>query len=399
MTRDLKTRSSNTGFCGLSRVLWRGVARPVFLLAVCLLLSGVSVVVDPYAGVDWSQVQQHQGNLHTHTTQSDGRMTPDQVVDEYHARGYTILSLTEHNLCTWPWTEFATMERKGRAFRADLAAAKEAAGEEVPAKHREAPVPPYENRDPAALGMLAIPGNEASLHHHTCVLFVEYEPPARELEQTLKEVAAAGGLAVLNHPGRYWEKNEAGEIPGEVVARYVSWMREHEILLGLEVINQGMRYRHDIELWDKVLAECMPDRPVWGYANDDMHAIGALGRDSSMFLLTELTAGELRAAIMRGCSYMRSVSTHEGEARDMAQTPVITSIQHEAQAGTIAIAATSGGQPLADDRYRWVSNGQTVHTGPVLDYQNTDGLGNYVRAELRGDGGTAFTNPFGLDNP
>ena len=40
--------------------------------------------------------------------------------------------------------------------------------------------------------------------------------------------------------------------------------------------------------------------------------------------------------------------------------------------------------------------GEVVHVGPVLNYKTVEGLGNYVRAELTGKGGTSFTNPFGL---
>jgi hypothetical protein len=371
------------------------------LVAIAVLLSGASVVVDPYAGVDWETTGQHQANLHCHTTQSDGWLTPNQVVDEYRARGYTILALTDHNLCTWPWTGFSTMERKGRAGQGDRDAKRPAPSEDSAREGRRqrerAPqIPAYEDRDPEALGMLAVTGNEPSLHHHMGAYFIQYETLSNKIEQTLSEVAGTGGIAMLFHPGRYWEKDADGTIPDETVENYIRLFRENDHLFGVEVINQGMRYKHDIELWDKMLAVVMPDRPIWGYANDDMHAIGALGRDSSMFLLDALDEKQLREAMLKGRSYIRSVSTHEQSERDMAETPIIKAIAHDAAAGTIAITAFSGGKPLPEDRIRWISNGETVHTGATLDYKNTSGLGNYVRAEIRGNGGTAFTNPFGL---
>lgn len=377
--------------------------RCLSLFAVAVLLSGASVVLDPYAGVDWESTGQHQANLHTHTTQSDGWLPPNQVVDEYHARGYTILAITDHNLCTWPWTGFGTMNRRGRAAQGDRDAKRPAPTEDAEREGRRqrerAPLmPDYEDRDPGALGMLAVAGNEPSMHHHMGAYFVQYETLSSKLEQTLAEVGEAGGLAMLFHPGRYWEKDEDGNIPEETLANYVQLFREFDHLFGVEVINQGMRYKHDIELWDKILAVVMPDQPVWGYANDDMHAIGALGRDSSMFLLDTLDEKHLREAMLKGRSYIRSVSTHDRDDRDMAGTPVIKSIRHDESAGTITLTAVSGGEPLPEDQYRWISNGEVVHTGPTLDYKNTEGLGNYVRAEMRGKGGTAFTNPFGLSH-
>lgn len=382
-------------------------AAAMLLLSAGLLLSGVSMVVNPYADVDWAQTEQHLANLHTHTTQSDGWLTPNQVIDEYHARGYTILSLTEHNLCTWPWTELATIERKGRAMMGDRAAARKAADgaekteeESDAAKEERAPlIPPYENRDPETLGMLAIAGNEVSVHHHMCALFINYETKSRDLDQTLREVAEAGGLAVINHPGRYWTKDDAGEIPEDVIQNYVSVFREHDVAVALEVINQGMRYKDDIALWDKMLAVVMPERPVWGYAFDDMHAIGALGRDAVTFLLPTLSEAALRDAMKYGHSYIRTVSTHERTARNMQETPIIKNIRHDAETGIITIEAMSGGKALPDDRYQWIADGKTVHTGPSINYRTTEGIGNYARAEIRGDGGTAFTNPFGFAKP
>lgn len=394
MKQDAKTQDTN-----LRRAI-RKLGRVMPLVLAAVLLTGMSVVVNPYADVDWDRVEQHQANLHTHTTQSDGRIPPHEVVDEYNARGYSILALTDHNLCTWPWTEFASLERKGRAFLGDRAKEKNAEEQDAAqkkARERKAPeVPAYENRDPEALGMLAVPGNEPSRHHHMGAYFIQYETRSNELEQTLAEVGEAGGLAMLFHPERYWSKETDGEITPEVVDRYMTLFRDYDHLFGMEIINQGQRYKNDIALWDHVLAESMPALPVWGYANDDMHGINALGRDSNMFLLTALTEEELRAAMLAGRSYIRSVSTHERADRDMAQTPIVETIRHDEEEGTITIKAESDGEPLPEARYSWISDGETVHTGPTLDYKNTGGLGSYVRAEIRGDGGTAFTNPFGL---
>lgn len=41
-----------------------------------------------------------KGNLHMHTTESDGEFTPQQAVDAYHEQGYDFLALTDHNTVT-----------------------------------------------------------------------------------------------------------------------------------------------------------------------------------------------------------------------------------------------------------------------------------------------------------
>jgi len=41
--------------------------------------------------------QWFRGNLHLHTTVSDGELEPQQAVDGYHAQGYDFLAITDHN--------------------------------------------------------------------------------------------------------------------------------------------------------------------------------------------------------------------------------------------------------------------------------------------------------------
>ena len=39
-----------------------------------------------------------KGNLHTHSTASDGLLTPEEVIDWYRSRGYHFLALTDHRV-------------------------------------------------------------------------------------------------------------------------------------------------------------------------------------------------------------------------------------------------------------------------------------------------------------
>ena len=44
------------------------------------------------------------------------------------------------------------------------------------------------------------------------------------------------------------------------------------MIIGMEVYNRpNDGYPYDRILWDELLSHSMPDRPIWGYANDDMH--------------------------------------------------------------------------------------------------------------------------------
>ena len=45
-------------------------------------------------------LNRYKGNLHSHTTNSDGRLAPAAAVADYRAHGYQFLCLTEHDLFT-----------------------------------------------------------------------------------------------------------------------------------------------------------------------------------------------------------------------------------------------------------------------------------------------------------
>ena len=55
-----------------------------------------------------------RGNLHTHSTRSDGALPPEQVIEAYKRAGYDFLSLSDHFLGRYDWPITDT-----RAFRAN----------------------------------------------------------------------------------------------------------------------------------------------------------------------------------------------------------------------------------------------------------------------------------------
>ena len=39
-----------------------------------------------------------KGNLHAHSTNSDGRLTPKELAEAYKARGYAFMAVTDHDV-------------------------------------------------------------------------------------------------------------------------------------------------------------------------------------------------------------------------------------------------------------------------------------------------------------
>lgn len=118
-----------------------------------------------------------KGNLHTHTTCSDGRKTPEDVFSIYQADGYDFLSITDH------W-------------------------------HRTTDCVPYEN-------MLLLPGIEIDYMLknevvHVVGINVNEEIAQLKRSSTPQEgidaICAAGGIAILAHP--QWSLNTPQTIQG-----------------------------------------------------------------------------------------------------------------------------------------------------------------------------------------
>jgi len=345
----------------------------VTLMAACR--SGdTELILNPYANVDWEEYAHVLTNLHTHTDADDGHgaALPHEAIDLYHDAGYGILALTDHNMMTYPWT-FSSIAAN------------------------------YEDRSPATLGMLDIPGNEYSRHHHFVGIFTEYEAPyTANVSATMRGVLNNSEEAImfLAHPGRYWDIDKTyalGEMysPRWYLDRFEEFSPNE--LAGLEVFNTDNRYPFDTHLWDRLLAESMPERTIWAFSNDDFHGGDAseIGWSKAYHLLENpMSKSEFRDSIVNGAFYV----SHTREAG--ATPPTIASITHNVRRKTISVEVEGD-----YDQIRWISGideermSKTVSTGDTFEYGHFEG--NYIRAAIVFDEGLrnfaiTLTQPFGF---
>lgn len=333
----------------------------LFILFIVLTSCTRWEITNPYEQVDWKNHGQYKANLHTHTTRSDGKLSPQNVVDKYHQLGYQILAITDHNEVTYPWIEFASMEASNKSKE-------RLKNGEI---NQESVI--YENRDPNELGMIAIQGNEVSAPHHTGSLFNDYNHPTKQEDSTFIAIAAKNGLQIFNHPGRY--KHNA--------QWYADFFKKYNHLIGMEIYNNGDRYSNDRQLWDSVLVALSPVRTVWGYSNDDMHGEASLGRNWNIFILPELSEKWVRKGMEEG----RSFYVYSPEGHSNTSIPSIQSIL--VKKGQIQIEATG------QDSIRWLSGGKRIHKGNSIKLDDYTDLSTYVRAEIFGPGGFIMgTQPF-----
>ena len=337
---------------------------------------------NPYQAIDWASVNQYKGNFHTHTTQSndasDG-FTTAYVVDRYHAAGYKILSLTDHDYNPYPWELFSQYMSS------------------IPA------------RDPAALGMLAVPGNELSkdntnswsertggqFNHHNDFFTGRQGQEFASLQESYAYTYALGGMQIINHPGQYWSiDNTYSETQKDGPGWHATNFKTYPSLIGLEVYNQGNRRPNDRILWDQILERTMPARPVFGYSCDDAHNDDQLFRNYNFMLMEDLTTEELKDAMRKGETYFCYEPKGSGEGK----APRISEIEVDEATKTITIET--------DGLVYWIygtdktssaassTRSSVVGIGKTFHYNGYQGA--YVRAFITNAYGETCTQPFGF---
>jgi len=344
------------------------------VVTIGFLFSGCTPkweINNPYENVDWNNHKQYKANLHTHTTRSDGGHSPQDIVDRYHELGYKILAITDHNEVTFPWVSFSKLSPSEGSFK------------KLEDGRIDSTAVQYEDRNPEELKMFAIQGNEVSSPHHLGSFFSDYQKQPGDENVTISEIGKKNGVILLNHPGRYTARN-----PEKYnVDWYVDIFKNYEYVTGMEVYNQGDRYPNDRILWDSVLVKTMPERPMWGYSNDDYHGnISKLGRNWNLFILPELSEESIRQGMLDGrFFYTYAIKGHNGP-----EVPQIEEINVNNKKGIIEI------QSSGQDSIRWISGGNVVSRGNSIDLSEVPELAGYVRAEIFGPESVTGTQPFGI---
>lgn len=219
-----------------------------------------------------------RGNLHTHSTRSDGRLRAQDVIDRYARLGYDFLMLSDHDVVS----DYAGLDGRG---------------------------------------MLLIPGNEISAGGpHLLHVGAAGPPPTGDRQAIVDAIARDGGLAFLCHPN--WG-SDYDEWP-------IDMMRSMTGYVGLEVFNGGV---HDgpgspfaLVKWDRLLSA---DRRVWGMANDDMHEARHVGRGWNVAVTGERSVAGVVDALRRGAFYASTGVTIESIA---CEGPTVTLVAPDAEA-------------------------------------------------------------------
>lgn len=191
----------------------------------------------PLDGTPWSSALADRpflrGNLHTHTTGSDGRLSPQETVDWFSANGYDLLALTDHNRITDP----ATLDARGIT----LLTASE----------------------------VSATGGELGATFHLVTLGLSpatvLPPVTTSARESIRALTETGAVVFVAHP--HW----SGLTVGDLAAARDAGASGIEIYNGGTVLDsqKGEALTH----WDELLERGAKDGgpPSWGIAVDDTH--------------------------------------------------------------------------------------------------------------------------------
>lgn len=329
----------------------RAVAWCALVLAAYLAAdAGLAGQTPPPSG---APLRWFKGNTHTHTLNSDGDSTPDDVVRWYREHGYQFLVLTDHNFIT-------SIDGLNALHGADekFLVVK---GEEVTSRAGDKPI----HVNGLGVERRVEPATGASVDE--------------VLQRAVDSIRAASGVPHVNHPNFGWA------ITGQELQQ-VRNNKLFEVFNGHPQVNNeggggvpGME-----EVWDRILTS---GTLLYGIAVDDAHHFkrpgdplaSGPGRGWVHVRAARLEAGALLQSLERGDFYASRGVTLD----DVVATPTALTVK-------VKVEGTS------KYRIRFIGRGGKVlleATEPSATYTFTGDEG-YVRATvLESNGRTAWVQP------
>ncbi|MPM55053.1 hypothetical protein SDC9_101838 [bioreactor metagenome] len=135
--------------------------------------------------------------------------------------------------------------------------------------------------------------------------------------------------------------------------------------------------------------------PVWGFSNDDSHSVDKIGFSYNMMLMPINNVDNLRNAMKNGTFYaVAKIAKRELGPNFKAEgpTPIISNITVNQEKNSITIEGSHY------HTVQWIADGKIISTGDTIDLNDfEDKVDSYVRAQLIGNGGICFTQPFGVN--
>ncbi len=315
---------------------------------VALLAAAVTQAAAQAAAPRW-----YKGNTHTHTLNSDGDSTPDEVVRWYREHGYAFLVLTDHNFLT-------SVDGLNALHRADerFLVVK---GEEVTDQFSGKPL----HINGLDVNAQVAPQGGASV--------------VDVLQRNVNVIRQANGVPHINHPNFRWAitRDELLQVRNTTLLEIFNGHPQTNNAGGGGV--PGME-----EIWDAILSS---GTLIYGIAVDDAHVFKQPGRPD--------VAGPGRGwVVVRAPRLEARALLTAMEHGDFYASNGVELAEYEANAQSVRVSV----KPTTFSKYRIQFLGKggrllSESLEPTATYQFT-GAEGYVRARvLESNGGMAWMQP------
>ena len=223
------------------------------------------------------KVKWYKGNIHTHTTESDGDASPEVVVRWYRRHGYDFLVLSDHNHLTI--LDYGSGKRR-------LKRPLMIPGEEISVNLHGGTVPIHING--IGISRLVEP--------------IDAGDVAGTIQANVDAIVQAGGIASINHPNFKWAFDHEA-------IKQVTGASLLEVFNGhpLANVHGGPGVFSNEQIWDGVLSA---GRAIFGVATDDSHnysdfspAMSNPGRGWVVVRAAELSSEAIVEALASGDFY------------------------------------------------------------------------------------------------
>jgi hypothetical protein len=346
---------------GVGLVAGLGVAGSAAVRPQPVALAQSSAVRLPHLSgtghfVDELDVQSFQrGNIHTHSSRSDGDRPPEDVYRWYRDHGYNFVALTDHNQLTHP-DEFKSFEKKGFTL---------IPGEEVT----------------IYVGKVPVHVNGICTKH--AIGNSKFDDVPTALAWAVGQVRAQGAVALINHPNFEWAL-KAKDLAAGRGAQLLEIWSGHPY-----VHPEGDETRPSEEtIWEQALTAGETFAPAavddsHHYKPEDKEPAARPGRGWVYAFGSETKRGPICDALRAGRLYASNGGAFERIALGRAELAV-----WPAGEGTTIEFLGAGGALLATEH---------PAAGAKASYAPKGGEG-FVRVRLtRGDGKRAWTRAYRVE--
>lgn len=200
----------------------------------------------------------YKAQLHVHSTNSDGDLSPDELASTYKELGYTFLAITDHDKLTL-----------------------------------------YSSDDP---DFILISGEEMThsrpfwpLGHHISRLFVDKRPIRGSLQAKIDQTHSRGGMIVINHPSFIGNLGTQKWIPEQLIQVKNFYL--------MEIANHYTTTVDNIYYWHGLMKKFGSQRPIWAVGSDDTHRKEDIDQNYIMVQVEEVSQAGLAKALLAGNFY------------------------------------------------------------------------------------------------